>query len=177
MKPIKRRKKKAARELREGMGYMPNNGSVSTHLMSSVEADGRYFVYPTIYPVAPNEYVDQTFEEALERGEVFEFRTPQAADKFARGGWKPRSIRKDRTQGENYNMDRAVELGYNADETGHWPSVDYTNGMWLKSSAHPTAIKELLHGYLGSDHYKTHELTTNRRGYFGKDQLQYIPKR
>lgn len=93
-KVIKRRKKKAARELREGMGYMPNNGDVSTHLMASVEFDGRNFAYPTIYPTAPNQYVDQTFDEALEKGEVFEFRTPKAADRFARGSWKPRSIRR-----------------------------------------------------------------------------------
>ena len=76
----------------------------------------------------------------------------------------------------DYNMARAEELGYTP-EDGHWPSVDYTNGMWLKSAKHPTAVKELLHGYLGADVYKTNDLVTNPEGYFGEDQLQYIPKR
>ena len=93
MKPIKRRRKKAAREMREGMGYMPNNGGRSTHLMSDIEFDGRYFVYPTIYPTSPNNYVDQTFDDAVRRGEVFEFRNPRAASRFAMGSWKPRSMR------------------------------------------------------------------------------------
>lgn len=93
MKPIKKRRKKAAREMREGMGYMPNNGDRSTHLMSDIEFDGRYFVYPTIYPTAPDNYVDQTFDDAVRRGEVFEFRNPRAASRFAMGCWKPRNMR------------------------------------------------------------------------------------
>lgn len=76
-----------------------------------------------------------------------------------------------------YNYDRAMELGYEPDEFGHLPSVDDQNGMWLKSAKHPTAVKELLHGYLGADHYKTHKLTANPEGYFGEDQLQYIPRK
>jgi len=76
-----------------------------------------------------------------------------------------------------YNYDRAMELGYEPDKFGHLPSVDDQNGMWLKSAKHPTAVKELIHGYLGGDHYKTHELTTNPSGYFGKDQLQYVPRK
>jgi len=94
MKPIKRRKKKAAREMREGMGYMPNDGDISTHLMASVEYDGRNFVYPTIYPLSPGNYVDQSFEEAFDRGEVFEFRNPRAASRFEHGSWKPRKMRR-----------------------------------------------------------------------------------
>ena len=94
MKTIKRRRKKAARDMRKGMGVMPNDGDVSTHLMASVEADGKNLVFPTIYPVAPGKYVDQSFEEALNRGEVFEFKNPRRADRFAKGSWKPRSIRK-----------------------------------------------------------------------------------
>lgn len=58
--------------MRKGMGVMPNNGDVSTHLMESVEYDGKNYVYPTIYPVSPNKYVNQSFDEAWKRGEVFE---------------------------------------------------------------------------------------------------------
>lgn len=82
-----------------------------------------------------------------------------------------------RRKGGLYNYDRAMELGYEPDEFGHLPSVDDQNGMWLKSAKHPTAVKELLHGYLGGDHYKTHKLTANPEGYFGEDQLQYIHRK
>jgi len=34
--------------------------------------------------------------------------------------------------GGDYNMQRALELGYTPDETGHYPSVDSETGMWLK---------------------------------------------
>jgi len=91
---------------------------------------------------------------------------------------KPIKRGKEQTQPDLatlYNMLRALELGYEP-EDGHWPSVDYTNGMWLKSTKHPTAIKELLYGYLSGNHYKTHDLVSNPKGYFGEDQLQYIPK-
>lgn len=77
----------------------------------------------------------------------------------------------------DYNMARALELGYEPNEEGHWPSVDDTNGMWLKSTKHPTMTKEFLYGYLSGDHYKTHDLVINPEGYFGENQLQYIPKR
>ena len=94
MRPVKNRRKKKAREIRKGMGVMPNNGDVSTHLMESMEYDGKNYVYPTIYPVSPNKYVDQSFDEAWKRGEVFEFKSPKRADRFARGSWKPRALRK-----------------------------------------------------------------------------------
>lgn len=46
-----------------------------------------------------------------------------------------------------YDMDRANELGYLPDSTGHLPSVDHETGKWLKDKKHPTAWKELLYGY------------------------------
>ena len=48
------------------------------------------------------------------------------------------AIRADRDQ---YDYNRAVELGYGPDETGHWPSRDYQTGRILKSGTHPTIIK------------------------------------
>lgn len=38
----------------------------------------------------------------------------------------------------DYNMKRALELGYGPDQNGHWPSRDYRTGEILKSPSHPT---------------------------------------
>jgi hypothetical protein len=76
-----------------------------------------------------------------------------------------------------YNMQRALELGYTPDETGHWPSVDFETGMFLKSKEHPTAWMEYLYGHaLNPELNRTTNVVVNPEGYFGENQLQYIPK-
>jgi hypothetical protein len=89
------------------------------------------------------------------------------------GGWL------DKYQpGGAYNMERALELGYTPDETGHWPSVDYENGMWLKSKEHPTAWMEYMYGHaLNPELNKNTDVIVNPEGYFGNNQLQYVPKK
>ena len=78
---------------------------------------------------------------------------------------------------ELYNLQRAKELGYLPDETGHMPSVDETNGMWLKSKEHPTAFKELMAYTLNLDLNKQlNHPVINTDGYFGDNQLQYTEK-
>ena len=53
---------------------------------------------------------------------------------------------------DNYDTFTAVLRGYNADETGHWPSRDYVTGDILKQPSHPTFGKALYadmgEGYL-----------------------------
>jgi uncharacterized protein (DUF433 family) len=79
--------------------------------------------------------------------------------------------------GGDYNMQRALELGYTPDEIGHWKSVDSTNGMWLKSTQHPTAWMESMYGYqLNPEVYKNYNIVHNPEGYFGENQLQYVEK-
>ena len=52
----------------------------------------------------------------------------------------------------NYDMNRAVQLGYGAGEDGHYPSRDYITGDILKYPSHPTFGKALYadlgEGYL-----------------------------
>lgn len=81
-------------------------------------------------------------------------------------------------EGGNYNTQRALELGYQPDETGHWPSVDDKTGMWLKSKQHPTAWMEYLYGYALNPEVQRQfrHPVINPEGYFGNDQLQYLPK-
>lgn len=93
----------------------------------------------------------------------------------------PKNLKKYQTGGKSkdvlYNIDRAKELGYKPDETGHMDSVDNTNGMWLKSKKHPTAWKELMAYTLNLDLQRQlkHPIV-NQEGYFGDDQLQYQEK-
>jgi hypothetical protein len=44
---------------------------------------------------------------------------------------------------ELYDIDRAIELGYTPDETGHMSSRDYKTGRILKHPAHPTFNKAI----------------------------------
>jgi len=79
--------------------------------------------------------------------------------------------------GGDYNMQRALEIGYTPDETGHWASVDNTNGMLLKSKQHPTAWMDYMYGYgLNPENNRRFDLVPNVEGYFGENQLQYVEK-
>ena len=77
------RKKKKAREIREG--YAPTERG-ETHLMGMWDVDGKrgkkgYVVAPTIRPVdKKGNYVDQSLDEAYNRGEIFKFK-----NKYAKG--------------------------------------------------------------------------------------------
>jgi hypothetical protein len=74
------------------------DGSQSTVLMASAEADGRHFAYPTLFPTGdgfsadPKNWTeldpDAAFDEAQRRGELFEFNTAEEANRFAEGEWK-----------------------------------------------------------------------------------------
>ena len=64
-------------------------GSESTHLMATYEEDGKYYVAPTITnKTKSGKYKPQSFDEAINAGELFEFDTPEEADAFAKGNWK-----------------------------------------------------------------------------------------
>lgn len=79
--------------------------------------------------------------------------------------------------GGDYNIERALELGYTPDEEGHYPSVDFKTGNWLKSKQHPTAWMEALYGYqLNPEVYNNFNVIYNPEGHFGDNQLQYVPK-
>ena len=73
----------------------------------------------------------------------------------------------------NYNTARALELGYKPDASGHYPSVDNETRMLLKSKKHPTMVKE----FISQMHNPNIKLIANPSGYFGADQLQYVPRK
>ena len=75
------------------------DGTYSTVLFESAEIDGKNVVYPTLFlknenvPHSNPEYWmelegNAAYEEALKRGEVFNFDTQEDAEDFAKGSWK-----------------------------------------------------------------------------------------
>ena len=96
-KPIRFGRKKKARELREGKGVLNNpDGTVSTHRMATYTGEGnKHYVAPTIAPDETGTYNPQSFSQAAERGEVFQFRRERRARKFAYGGWKKGKDRRE----------------------------------------------------------------------------------
>ena len=95
---IKRRRKKKAQDLRKGKGIQTNSdNTVSTHKMefgedkSESKKRGKkvYTVNPSIAPTGEGgKYERQTYKQAIERGEVFEFKKEKRAERFAAGSWK-----------------------------------------------------------------------------------------
>ena len=60
----------------------------------------------------------------------------------------------------------------------HGASVDPNTGMWLKSKEHSTAWKEHLGAQLSPDQFfKENMSVVNPEGYFGDNQLQYVPRK
>lgn len=60
----------------------------------------------------------------------------------------------------------------------HGASVDPNTGMWLKSKEHSTAWKEHLGAQLSPDpFFKKNMAVVNPEGYFGENQLQYVPRK
>ena len=87
---------KKAQEMRPFARKNPD-GSESTVLMASGEDDGKYYVFPTIFPAEgntgssdPKDWIEPSdpFREAIKRGELFEFDTEEEAQNFAEGSWK-----------------------------------------------------------------------------------------
>ena len=70
------------------------DGTVSSHLMSYSEADGKYFVYPTLVDKGQGrlEKPDDPYQEARDTGNVIKFDNEEDAAAFAAGSWKEKEI-------------------------------------------------------------------------------------
>tara|TARA_R100000808_G_C2144873_1_gene152629 strand:+ start:952 stop:1521 length:570 start_codon:yes stop_codon:yes gene_type:complete len=81
------------------------DGSESTVILADAEYDGRFFAHPMLFPGYDNKELEETeewhefkkgeedlaFDEAVKRGEVFEFPTAEEAQEFAEGNWKDKN--------------------------------------------------------------------------------------
>ena len=81
------------------VGRINPDGTTSTVLMTSFEADGKHYAMPTLFPkntewygTSPDDWVEPEFAEAKklaeERDEIFQFDTEDEAQRFAEGAWK-----------------------------------------------------------------------------------------
>jgi hypothetical protein len=107
-KPIKKGRKKKARNMRKYAHYVEDQkeGTTSTHLMKSDILDdktmkprekGPYIVYPSI-TTDESGYDDQTQREAMSKGEAFQFKNLKRAQKFEYGSWKKGRDRREAMQ-------------------------------------------------------------------------------
>lgn len=91
-------------------------GDRSTVKMADMEVDGKFVAIPTLFPIDPDNYGSDpedwvefgeedamgAYEMALERGEVFEFDTPEEASDFAGGSWKADTPQKEEDKGRTF---------------------------------------------------------------------------
>ena len=75
-----------------------NQTSHSTHKMGTFISDEGNYAFPTLFQNKDDSWVDPSekdykgksaFWEAKSRGELYEFDTPEEAEKFSHGSWKP----------------------------------------------------------------------------------------
>ena len=96
-----------------------------------------------VHPQGPTEIEKAMYNRSLSPGMTQV--SNQYAPTFACGGKVKRKMpdggKVDKKQ--LYDIERAKELGYTPDSTGHMPSRDYETGRILKSPAHPTFQKAL----------------------------------
>ncbi len=101
-----------ARNIRSVARLNPD-GSESTVLMASMEVDGNNVAVPTLFPKDPNNVTSdpdswmeldgmEAYETALERGEVFNFGSPEEANDFAEGSWKQQAEEQPRTESDEF---------------------------------------------------------------------------
>ena len=83
MSTIKRRRKKHLRNLERN-----SSGRNATVKMATYSGDNKYYAAPTITFEGNEPAKPQTFQQALEAGEVYEFKSRRRAERFAAGSWK-----------------------------------------------------------------------------------------
>ena len=89
---IKKKRKKHARSIRKGLGNITKDGKTETHKMEWGEETKKgkkiYTVNPSITFDKQGKVKPQSYKEAIEAGEVYEFKKRKQAERFAAGSWK-----------------------------------------------------------------------------------------
>ncbi len=81
--PIKKNRKKHLRNLERN-----SSGRKATVKMATYSGDKKHYAAPTITFKGNEPAKPQTFNQALEAGEVYEFNSRRRAERFAAGSWK-----------------------------------------------------------------------------------------
>tara|TARA_B110000858_G_scaffold198534_1_gene266415 strand:- start:9660 stop:20510 length:10851 start_codon:yes stop_codon:yes gene_type:complete len=143
------------------------DGTESSHLMTSYEEDGVFKVVPTLFPkdgfvLSPNASkwdelpIDEAIARATERGEVYTFSTEEAANAFAEGSWKYASTVD--VEGERFFANRGL------DYADYMAAEDVYNTLLDEQESLAAFGKEVLDGrLLGDDEIKLDDLTEDER--------------
>ncbi len=83
MPTIKRRRKNNLRNLERN-----KSGRNATVKMGYYSGDDKHYAAPTITFKGKEKAKPQTFKQALDAGEVYEFKSKKKAERFAAGSWK-----------------------------------------------------------------------------------------
>ncbi len=90
MPTVKRRRKKHLRNLERN-----KSGRNATVKMATYSGDNKYYAAPTITFKGNEPAQEQSFQQALDAGEVYEFMNKKKAEKFAAYSWKQGEARKE----------------------------------------------------------------------------------
>jgi hypothetical protein len=83
MPTIKRRRKNNLRNLERN-----KSGRNATVKMATYSGNDKHYAAPTITFKGKEKAKPQTFKQALDAGEVYEFKSKKKAERFAAGSWK-----------------------------------------------------------------------------------------
>ena len=90
MPTVKRKRKKHLRNLERN-----KSGRNATVKMATYSGDNKFYAAPTITFKGNEPAKPQSFDQALEAGEVYEFMNKNKAERFATYSWKQGEARKE----------------------------------------------------------------------------------
>lgn len=113
---------------------MSQDKKISREWRKYMRQHGGYYGNTYVSPEEAAMSFGRVFERPSERHANWNQRKASAAEAY------DYILNRQRKQsgGNNYDMKRAVDLGYRRDSKGHMPSRDYKTGRILKGSAHET---------------------------------------
>lgn len=126
------------------VGRLNKDGSASTVEFMSFEQDGKFIVAPTLFPKDKLNYgadprgwmklePAKAIEEARARGELFEFKTKEEAERFAKGAWK--DVTMSDLEGQKFFQERGLDYFDYKDRRDELLSIDKEQALIENVSA------------------------------------------
>ena len=107
MPTVNRKRKKHLRSLERN-----KSGRNATVKMATYSGDNKYYAAPTITFKGEEKAKPQTFNQALEAGEVYEFKSKKKAERFAAGSWKKGKAKREAMKA--YRQKIKLDVGLNS---------------------------------------------------------------
>ena len=126
------------------VGRLNKDGSASTVEFMSFEQDGKFIVAPTLFPKDKLNYgadprgwmklePAKAIEEARGRGELFEFKTKEEAERFAKGAWK--DVTMSDLEGQKFFQERGLDYFDYKNRRDELLSIDKEQALIENTSA------------------------------------------